>query len=276
MDMERMRWVLYNDRIVKVDALKLGYTSNWAKFAPGFFETMKVYHSKILFWDDHYKRMTLGAKFWCVKIPKKRVLRKFLLRLVRKNKLNCARLRIQFNASLEDDKVDYFANVVPLQEANHYTWIKEGWKIGVYREHYKLFDGTWFKSNNRNIYLLGKKWATTNSFDDALVLNINNRVADSTACNVFWVKDGEVFTPSVTAGGVDGTFSKFLKRNQKELGVKVGVKKCSLKSLKNADEIFLTNVIRGIRWVREFEGKQYDNQICKQLFEKLKSWESSL
>ena len=38
--------------------------------------------------------------------------------------------------------------------------------------------------------------------------------------------------------------------------------------LLEADEIFLTNAIRGIQWVKQFENTNYKNQLARYLHEK--------
>ena len=271
-----MTKVLFNGKVVNEESLKLEYNSDWAKFAPGFFETMKVYKGQILFWDTHYKRMKLGANFWKVKLPRKDKLERQLLKLLSKNDLINARLRIQFNASLSNSNVDYFASAIPLQEGEEYNWIENGWQLGLYKEHYKSKDANGFKSNNRNIYLIAKKWASSNSFDDALVMNIEKRIADSTCCSLFWVKKGKIFSPPTKEGGVDGTFGKFLRSKQKDWNIKVTDKICTVRTLIDADEIFLTNVIRGFRWVKSFRGKEYNHTVSQQLYKQLKEWERTL
>jgi branched-chain amino acid aminotransferase len=38
--------------------------------------------------------------------------------------------------------------------------------------------------------------------------------------------------------------------------------------LLNADEIFLTNVVAGIKWVKQFEDNEYPNQFSESLYRK--------
>ncbi|MCB0503308.1 MAG: aminotransferase class IV [Bacteroidetes bacterium] len=269
-----MTKILFNGKLVNESSLNLEYNSDWARFSPGFFETMKVYHGQILFWEDHFERMKLGAKFWKVKLPGKKKLTHQLQKLIVKNGQKNARLRIQFNASLNNSNLDYLATTVPLDESDEFIWIEKGWKLGLYKDHYKAIEKNGFKANNRNIYLLAKKWAHQKGFDDALVMNTAKRVTDSTACSLFWVKKGKIYTTPVSEGGIDGTFSKFLKSQQKPWKIKISEKICTVHTLMDADEIFLTNVIRGIRWIKTFRGRNYENTISRQLFNQLKNWES--
>ena len=55
--------------------------------------------------------------------------------------------------------------------------------------------------------------------------------------------------------------------NVKVDGHNVKVYECSLKpqNLLIADEVFLTNTIKGLEWVRGFQNKRYFNDISKKI-----------
>ena len=53
--------------------------------------------------------------------------------------------------------------------------------------------------------------------------------------------------------------------------IQIEEKSLTLEDLYNADEMFLTNVIRGIRWVKYLDEKRYSNTITLQLFDKFKA-----
>ena len=208
-------------------------------------------------------------------MPKKRLLSQ-LLRLLRENKASSGRLRIQFNINAVEKSFDYFATLSPLKPAE-YLFKRSGWKLGLFKSQKILLgDQNHFKSNNRSIYLLSNGWNIENGFDQSVVLNERNQVIDTTSCNIFWVKNGKIYTPLLKSGGVDGCFKRFLIKEEKHFGHKIKIKSCQPKTLLNADEIFVTNVIRGIQWISTYEGKTYDNTISKELFQRLKSWEGRI
>ncbi len=51
-----------------------------------------------------------------------------------------------------------------------------------------------------------------------------------------------------------------------EGGLTVLEKEADEPTLLDADELFLTNAINGIRWVKEFKGKQYGNTLVSRIF----------
>ncbi|HTE34475.1 MAG TPA: aminotransferase class IV, partial [Chryseolinea sp.] len=79
------------------------------------------------------------------------------------------------------------------------------------------------------------------------------RVADATIANVFIIKEGRLSTPPLSEGPVDGVMRRHL------LTVLPGIaeRPLNIDEIMEADEIFLTNAISGIKWVREFQGKAF-------------------
>jgi branched-chain amino acid aminotransferase len=49
-------------------------------------------------------------------------------------------------------------------------------------------------------------------------------------------------------------------------GLEVTEKEATEQDLLDADELFLTNALNGIRWVRQFRHKTYDNAIATRLY----------
>ena len=118
------------------------------------------------------------------------------------------------------------------------------------------------KSANYLPYVMAAIWAKENKLNDTLILNQHDRVCDSTIANVFWVKDNNIFTPPLNEGGVAGVMRKKVLelaiRNSNHLMQEALL---TQEILLQADEVFLTNAITGIRWVKEYRGKIYKNTI---------------
>ena len=105
--------------------------------------------------------------------------------------------------------------------------------------------------------------------DDALVLNDNDTIADASIYNVFIVKDGVVFTPPLSDGPVAGVLRELLLTRLPD--TKIIEQTITIKDLYNADEIFLTNALRGIRWVEFLDEKRLGNYKTKTIFDEFKA-----
>ena len=127
------------------------------------------------------------------------------------------------------------------------------------------------KSANYLPYVMAAVWAKENKLNDALILNQHDRICDATIANVFWVKNNNIHTPSLSEGCVAGVMRKQIL----DLGFRISdfqVTESHLTEdiLLNADEVFLTNVITGIRWVKQCRDKIYPNTITEKVFAELK------
>jgi para-aminobenzoate synthetase/4-amino-4-deoxychorismate lyase len=97
------------------------------------------------------------------------------------------------------------------------------------------------KTSRREHYNLAYDSAEKNGFYDVVFFNEKDQLVEASRHNVFIKKNGEYFTPKLEAGALDGIERKhFFKKN------KVKETTITQYDLINADEILLTNSVRGI------------------------------
>jgi branched-chain amino acid aminotransferase len=83
--------------------------------------------------------------------------------------------------------------------------------------------------------------------------------------NIFWIKNQMVHTPPLSEGGVAGVTRKFLLQKLPGAGYTVNEKELTVDDLLSADEIFLTNAVRGIRIVGKVRDQNYSSAITKEI-----------
>ena len=244
------------------------------RYGDGLFETMKMIKGNILFEEFHFERLFLGSKVLKFSIPAlftKKKISEEIKALGNKN--NCEELaRIRLSVSRGkgglydcDNKFSYLIECWPL-ERNSDDMNSNGLIIDVFPDARKPIDAfSNLKSSNYLPYVMAAVWAKENKLNDALILNQHNRICDATIANVFWVKDNKVHTPSLSEGCVAG----IMRNRLLNLNPDVSESMLMEETLLNADEIFLTNVITGIRWVKQCRDKIYSNKITAQVFAQL-------
>src|SRR6185369_1747004 len=82
--------------------------------------------------------------------------------------------------------------------------------------------------------------------DDAVMVNADGHVTEATTANVFWVKGGDVCTPSLDCGILAGITRTLLIWAMRQDGVSVVEGRFPVEDLRGADEAFLTGTIRGV------------------------------
>jgi branched-chain amino acid aminotransferase len=110
------------------------------------------------------------------------------------------------------------------------------------------------------IYLntaLAKTEALKKGVDEAILLNLDNSVAEGSAENIFLVKDNKLITPSLDQNILAGiTRQTIIELAKRELGVKTIERRINGRELFSADEVFLTGTGAEVAPVIEIDRKK--------------------
>lgn len=135
-------------------------------------------------------------------------------------------------------------------------------RIDVFEEQYKSCSSlSNLKSGNALVYVLASQYAAANSLDDVLILNQHGRIAEATSSNVFWIKNGIIYTPPLTEGPVAGIMREVVIKQATEQGLMVREMELTIEELLLADECFLTNALNGITLVNQFRDKKFEHEL---------------
>jgi branched-chain amino acid aminotransferase len=118
------------------------------------------------------------------------------------------------------------------------------------------------KSANGLVYATAARQAKHNKWNDALVYNTQGYIIESAIANLFWVKEGKVYTPPLTDGCIAGVMRRYIIEQMPD----VGERSLTLSELLQADEVMLTNAIKGVRWVSNIDDKRYGCEAIKRIF----------
>ena len=246
------------------------------RYGDGVFETMKFFKGKIILSQFHFERLFNSLAALKIQVPvllTPEKLEKEIVQLCNKNKCTeLARIRLSFcrgNGGLYDSNsaVQYLIECWPLQPQIN-ALNQNGLVIGSYPHAKKSCDQfSNIKSANFLPYTMAALFAKENKWNDCLVLNEFGNIADSTIANVFIVKKDTVMTPHLNQGCINGVMRKYLIASLQNTPYKVLEQEITLADIENADEVFLTNAIYGIKWVRQFEDTIYVNDITHAIYQ---------
>ena len=268
------KFINYNGQIFEEGRPVLVATDHSYRYGDGLFETMKMIKGNILFEQRHFKRLFSGLEVLKFGLPRLFTQQKIngeIKTLCKKN--NCEELaRIRLSVSRGsgglydcDNRFSYLIECWPL-ERHTSEFYSDGLLIDIFPDARKSIDVfSNLKSANYLPYVMAAIWAKDNKVDDALVLNQHNRICDATSANIFWVKDGQVYTPSLGEGCVAGVMRQRILDLDADIHESILTEDVLLK----ADEVFLTNVITGIRWVKQYHDKTYANTTTSRVFAEL-------
>jgi 4-amino-4-deoxychorismate lyase len=113
------------------------------------------------------------------------------------------------------------------------------------------------KSLNYLDHVLSWEEAHAREFDEAVRLNERGEIVSATMSNIFWVKEGKVYTPTLSTGALAGvTRAAVINLAGKHfIPLLEGI--YELADLTEAEEIFLTSASLGVAIVTTFDFRQY-------------------
>lgn len=97
--------------------------------------------------------------------------------------------------------------------------------------------------------IVAKRGAIERGFDEALFLDTDGRVAETSCHNIFWAKGKRLFTPSSECPVLPGVTREIVLRSASRLGYEPVCGNFPLEELLSSDYAFLTNAVAGIVYV---------------------------
>jgi len=266
-----MKFVCFDGKMVTQQALFTPQNRSF-RYGDGIFETIKVFRSEILLADYHFDRLFTGLSLLKIEAPdylNRHKLKQNILELCEINNCkNSARVRIAVYR--EEENNAGFVMEANLLDEKINLLNEEGWIIDIYPHARKSCDAfANLKSANYLPYVLAGIYARENNLDECLVLNSENKICDASKANIFIVLNNEVHTPALHQGCVNGVKRRFIIEELKKAGIVIHQGIISEELLMQANEVFLTNAINDIRWVKSFRDKNYNNSFTKAFYKKV-------
>lgn len=139
------------------------------------------------------------------------------------------------------------------------------WKPPVYPPEIKLITSSIRRNNpmfldskihHNNLLnnVLAKIEANHAGADEAIMLDLNGYVSETNSVNIFYIKDGRVFTPHADSC-LPGITRGLVIEICKDHGIPVFEKNCSLSEFYTADEVFCTGTMGELTRVSEIDGR---------------------
>lgn len=104
--------------------------------------------------------------------------------------------------------------------------------------------------------------ARRHGYSEGIALDVHGYVSEGAGENIFLVKDGIVFTPTLTSAALPGITRDAILKLTKDLGIEVREQVLSRESLYLADEVFMTGTAAEITPVRSVDGIQVGIGRC--------------
>ena len=273
----------FNGNLVAQNDSKLTTENRGYKYGDALFETLKVVNGKIFFWEDHYFRLMASMRILRMTIPMQftmEFLESEILKTVEANNLLKSVARVRLNVDrgeggkyLPSNTAEVGFNISAEAHNNPFYTIDTNANcvVDLYKDYFMapdLLSG--LKSNNKALAVIGSIYAKENDLDNCLVLNTNKSVIEALNGNLFLVKGDKIKTPPLEDGCLKGVMRKqILDVLAKDVNLFVEEVSISPFELQKADELFITNVIKGIVPITQYRKKTYGSAFAQKTIAKL-------
>jgi branched-chain amino acid aminotransferase len=271
-----MAWFNYNGKMYQEEAPAISVNNRGLRYGDGLFETMKLLNGRLVLADEHFARLWKGMQVLQFNLPKHfnpDLLQQEVLALAKKNAQGSnlrVRITVIRGAGGLYDAINhlphYIIETMPLPQGNG-EWNANGLVLGIYGEVQKSCDIlSNLKHNNYLLYVMAALEAKKQQWNDALVLNTHGRICDSTIANIFYIKEGVVYTPPLNEGGVAGVLRRQVISQLAAAAIPFMEKAVGVEELLQAEEVFLTNSIYNIRWVQRIGDAEFGNELTQKIY----------
>lgn len=253
--------IWFDGRLVDYHEARIHVLTHGLHYGTGVFEGIRTYNTDngpaIFRLDDHIKRLFNSGKAYFMHFEYTRNdIKQSSIDTVRANDLDDCYIRIIAFYGYGKLGVNPLPNKVSVAIA---VW---NWS-----EHIKKEDGeqginamvsSWMKLDARSVpshakgvsnyanSALARMDALKSGFDEAIMINSNGFVVEATAENIFFVKDGVLYTPPISTGALEGITRDTVIEITKQNDIPLRVDNISRDELYFFDEAFLTGTASGI------------------------------
>ena len=279
----REGFIWMNGSVLEWNQAKVHVLNHGLHYGSCVFEGIRVYNRKIFKLKEHIERLFFSAKILDLDIPyKQEELIEFTELIVKKQNIEDGYIRPVVWRGSE-------MMAISSKEASINIAIA-AWKWPSYFSPEKILQGInmsiaeWKRpppecaptnSKAAGLYMicsLSKHKAELNGFDDALMLDYRNFIAEATGANIFFVKNKKIFTP-IADCFLDGITRKTVIEIANNIGIEVEEKHLEVNFMKDCSEAFLTGTAVEITPINSVDDYKFsDRDVTKLLIKEFEDY----
>ena len=243
-------------------------TNRAFRYGDGFFETIRFENNRMPLFKYHLQRMEASNNLF--KFDPSTFsfseIQNLIAETFRLNNIQSGIARVSFFRTSEgrytplQNECSFLIEVTEQTFGSYFSLLKE---VGLSNQtvlHAHAFSH--LKTLNALPYVFAAMEAKENEWNECLLPNTKNKIAEGTWSSLVWLEEDQLFTPPLSSGCVNSTLKNVLKEMLQTQGKVLNEKACQLSNLHAAQEIWLLNATRGIQAVEQFQGVSYPHEIA--------------
>lgn len=258
--------VYLNGQFVDEQNAKVSVFDHGFLFGDGIFEGLRSYAGVVFRLKAHVDRLWYSAKSLNFEIPMtKEEMIEAIKETIQRNNIDNGYVRVVVTRGIgtlgldahlcEHPQIVIIANRLKLYPPEVYANGLTLVTASTVRNNHNMLSPR-VKSLNYLNNIMAKIEGHTAGCVEALMLNQKGEVAECTGDNIFFVKDGKLYTPPVDAGILEGVTRNTVLELARELGIETFEVPFTRHDLYTADESFLTGSAAEVVPVTRLDGRQ--------------------
>ena len=227
----------------------------------GAFETLVTYRGVPFAFSRHYQRLQHSiAGLGLAELPAEEVLFEASCALLKKNGLgDPSRVRITVTGGMaglcsERQKEAPLTVLIAVTSAPAMGDFGSIYVVEYPRNERSPLVGLKTTSYAENVVALSQ--AMKQGATEAILPNLKGEVCEGTGSNIFFVKEGVVYTPTLLSGALAGVSRALTLKVASECGVPCVEKDFPMEELLKAEEAFLTSTTREVQPIKYINGRE--------------------
>ncbi len=248
-----MIWML-NEQLMDEQEIQISVTDHGFLYGVGLFETFRVYDCIPFLFEEHMNRLQTGLKLIGIDFTINIDWMNYQLnRLLKANNIINAYIRLTITAGsapigLPTKKYDHPNIIWQIKELVPFEEVQSQSKKAVILKTKRNLPETEVRLKSLNFlnHIVAKQEILEEEQTEGIFLTQNNDVAEGIVSNLFYVKEGIVYTPSLDAGILNGITRQHIITLCQTNHIPIIEGLFSLEHLLEANEIFITNSIQEV------------------------------
>ena len=256
-------------QIVLIDGqkqTKLSVLNRLVQFGDGLFETCLFEQGEVLFWSRHFERLTKGCDQLHINTIEESAWLADINKALQLSKLNRAVVKIILSRGESARGYGYEQTIEPVRIVivSPVPSTPDQYELSVcssgYANNQLLSE---IKHCNRLEQILARSDLQA---QECIMLDDNGYVISVTQGNIFAIRNQVILTPGLDECGIEGTRRSVIFSLAERLNLSIEICSLSVSELLEADEVFITNSVIGIKPVVKINEQEFSqHQLTSQL-----------
>jgi branched-chain amino acid aminotransferase len=258
---KKSAFVWINEELSPLSQARVSAEDRGFLYGDGFFETLRAEGGRVLFLDEHLKRLRASAQAFRINFPDKVSWQDRLARLLAANGLQQGTAAVKILLTRGEATGLGLPNTPsptlviwarPYQQPTPEEYAA-GWPVMIFPERRTTFIGR-HKSLNYLFYLAARQSALDQGAKEALILEADGLVSEGAATSLIVAQNNRLLTPAAPSA-LPGVTVAALSRALKRQGRNLDQERLQLSQVQEAGGLWLANSLMGVMPVSSLEGK---------------------